>query len=576
MEIRIPALSFDFGPQKNRLRSVFEDMAQTETIQRIWRKDHTVWSKNPSSITDRLGWLDCPQKMVSALNELTHFTKEIRKAGFRSALLLGMGGSSLTANVFRACFGVGLNYLDLTVVDTTNPDTITTLTQQLDFEKTLFIVATKSGSTVETLSLQKHFYRHGTKVIGPAVVGDHFVAITDPGSSLADLAAQLNFRHTFINDPNIGGRYSALSFFGLLPAALLGVDIRRLIAGAAVMAGHSSESLTGPNDVNSAALLGIVMAEMSKIGRDKLVLFTSNGLAAFGPWAEQLVAESTGKKGQGILPVIGAPAIGLKELMPQPPDDRLFVFLRLDNDPTFDSVINHLKQKKQPLIQIDLKDIHDLGAEFFRWEFATAIAGALLNINPFDQPNVEAAKVSTRSLIVAYRKTGSLPEPAPDFEADGIRIYGFNSDAATALKRFVATNMNTTDKTKRSYVAIQAYLQETTATDDLLARLNTAIGQKFNLAVTVGYGPRFLHSTGQLHKGDGGQGLFIQLTADVKTDLPIPPVDACDDAAVTFGVLFKAQALGDYNALREAGRNVIRLHLGADPAGGLNHLIKSI
>jgi glucose-6-phosphate isomerase len=576
MAIRFPALSFDLGPYRNHFESVYEDIAQAETIRRIWRKDHTIWSKNPSSIADRLGWLDCPHKMVPALDELVDFTQDVQKAGLHSALLLGMGGSSLTANVFRSCFKITPACLDLTVVDTTNPDTISALTQQLDFEKTLFIVATKSGSTVETRSLQKHFYQHATKIIGPSEVGDHFVAITDPGSSLADLAVHLSFRRIFLNDPNIGGRYSALSFFGLLPAALLGVDIRRLMEGAAIMARHTAESSKKQENLNSAAKLGAVMAEMSKIGRDKLTLYTSEGLAAFCPWVEQLVAESTGKKGQGILPVIGAPEMSLKKIITQPLDDRLFVFLRLNNDPAFDTAISDLKQKRQPLIQLDLKNVYDLGAEFFRWEFATAVAGALLNINPFDQPNVEAAKVSARSLIAAYQKNGTLPEQTPDFEADGISVFGLKSDPATAINTFVTTNTNTAVKAKRSYIAIQAYLKETTETDELLARLQAAIAQKFELAVTLGYGPRFLHSTGQLHKGDGGQGLFIQLTADVKIDLPIPPAEAKVAVPVTFGVLFKAQASGDYSAMQEAGRNVLRIHLSDDPNSSLKQLIESI
>lgn len=577
MAIRFPALSVHFGPFKNHLETVHQDMAQAATIQRIWRRDHTLWSKDPASIADRLGWLDCPYKMGAAVDELERFTRDIRQAGFGRALLLGMGGSSLAANVFRLSFGVKPGYLDLTVVDTTDPEAIAGLTQQLDFEKTLFVVATKSGSTVETLSLQKHFYHHATKILGSDAAGDHFVAITDPGSGLADMAARSGFRHVFLNDPDIGGRYSALSFFGLVPAALLGVDIGRLIDRAASMADHTRKPSAGPNDVNSAAALGAAMAEMSKIGRDKLTLFISKPLAAFGPWIEQLVAESTGKKGKGILPVIGSPLISPKDVVSRHTDDRLFVFLRLDDDPAFDTPIDDLKQKGVPLIQIDLKDIYDLGGEFFRWEIATALAGALLGINPFDQPNVEAAKVSTNSLIAAYRQNGSLPEQTPAFEAGGIRVYGTEkySDPAEALKTFITTHMTAASAPKRSYVAIQAYLKETADINSLLNRLSAMIGQRFQLAVTVGYGPRFLHSTGQLHKGDGGHGLFIQLTADSQTDLPIPATDDKEGAPVSFGVLFKAQASGDYNAIRDAGRHIIRFHLSADPSKNLQQLVES-
>lgn len=572
MNVQLPALAVHMGPFEDQFATACQKVKSTKTVQRIWQKDHTLWSGNPAGISDRLGWLDCPQKMGATVDELKRLPSQLHQEGFKNAFLLGMGGSSLVTNVFKWSFGVKPDHIDVSVVDTTDPDTINALTQKIDFEKSLFIVATKSGSTVETLSLQKYFCKQVSEVLGPTVVGSHFMAITDPGSGLAELAAKKGFRHAFLNDPDIGGRYSALSFFGLVPAALMGIDIRKLLNRAAAMAQHTRTLTRETDSLSDAALLGAAMAQMSKQGRDKLTLIISKPLAAFGPWAEQLVAESTGKIGQGILPVLGQ-----ADEVDRHCDDRFFVFLRLKNDSGFNGAIEALKQKKQPYIQIDLNDIYDLGAEFFRWEIATAIAGAQLGINPFDQPNVEAAKVSARSLIAQYQQTGLLPEQTPAFEKEGIKVFGTEKDTqpAEAVTKAIADHLKT-DFPKSPYVAIQAYLTENVETDNLLSRLRDIIGRRFQVAVTVGYGPRFLHSTGQLHKGDGGHGLFIQLTADVTSDLTIPTENQKDDTPVTFGILFRAQASGDFNAISEAGRKVIRLHLGADPLAGLEKLAQSL
>lgn len=411
-------------------------------------------------------------------------------------------------------------------------------------------MATKSGGTAETLSAFKYFYSRLLETMDTDAAGQHFIAITDPGSALVDLAGQYNFRDTFLNDPNIGGRYSALSFFGLVPAALVGVDLETLLARAQTAAGNA-ESCNCPVDGdNAGAILGAIMGELAQAGRDKVTIITSPAVASFGDWVEQLVAESTGKEGKGILPVVGEPT-GAPEAYG---DDRLFVYLRLEGDDTHDAALAALAQAGQPVVTLRLQDAYDIGGQFFLWEMATVIAGARLGIQPFDQPNVEAAKVLAREMVAAYMEKGQLPagETAP-----------LTRDA---LKTFLS------QARPGDYVALQAYVQPTPATDAALSDLRRRLRDTLKLATTVGYGPRFLHSTGQLHKGDAGNGLFIQFTSEAMQDVPIPDEAGRPAAAMTFGVLKNAQALGDAQALRDAGRRVIRFDLGTDVVDGLNRL----
>jgi glucose-6-phosphate isomerase len=519
-------------------------------MHRIWAHDHTVWKPDPTEITNRLGWLHTVDAMNDIIPCLEALAEDVRAAGYTHALLLGMGGSSLAPDVFGKTCGVREGCLDLAVLDSTDPAAVLDHAGRLDLSRTLFIVATKSGSTVETLSFFKFFYNRVADALGIEEAGQHFIAITDPGSKLADLAREYDFRATFLNDPNIGGRYSALSYFGLVPAALIGVDLETLLDRALTMA-CNCEACNCPMDGdNNGGRLGAIMGELAKAGRDKITFVTSPQIASFGDWVEQLIAESTGKEGRGILPVVGEP-------LAQPAaygDDRLFIHLRLDGDETHDATVATLETAGHPVVRLRLRDLYDLGGQFFLWEMATAVAGHRLGINPFDQPNVEAAKVLARKMVTQYTEEGVLHrgESAPL--------------TAQALNEFLAQVQ------PGDYVALQAYVQPTAETDAALVALRVRLRDRLKLATTVGYGPRFLHSTGQLHKGDAGKGLFIQFTADDPRDAPIPDEAGSPGSTMSFGVLKAAQALGDRQALLDADRRVIRFHLGSDVVGGLKQL----
>jgi len=548
---------------------------ENNIIKRIWEHDHTVWKDDPAEIGNRLGWLHSPEVITGAVAEITAFVDVVRSVGYTHALLLGMGGSSLVSEVFRFTFGVKDGYLDLAVLDSTDPGAVIEKAKKSEPAKTLYIISTKSGGTVETLSFMKYFYNETVAALGAKEAGEHFIAITDPGSSLEAVGKKLDFRKIFLNDPNIGGRYSALSYFGLVPAALIGIDLDLILQRAAIMAENAGYRNCPVNGDNTAVRLGATMGELAMAGRDKTTLITSPSLSHFGTWVEQLVAESTGKEGKGILPVTG-------ETVSSPDKyakDRLFVYMRLNGDSTHDANLQSLEEDGQPVIQLNLSDVYDLCGEFFRWEMATAIAGIRLGINPFDQPNVESAKALAEKMVAAYQKEGKLPELAPKFQSYGISVYSdFEAGSlGEALERFFTLAEPGKDESAgRSYVAIQAYIKPSLETDAALQYLRTKIQQKYRMAVTIGYGPRFLHSTGQLHKGDAGLGLFIQFTADIENDLPIPDQIGDSASSITFGVLKNAQALGDRKALLDANRNVIRLHLGKDVLGNLKKLLDEI
>lgn len=527
-------------------------LEQDNVMARIWAHDHTVWKDNPTEITNRLGWLTIADAMHEKVAQLKTLVADVQADGYTDALLLGMGGSSLAPEVFRLTFGVAEGYLDLAVLDSTDPGVVLEHAAKLNLNKTLFIVSTKSGGTVETLSFFKYFYNRVVEAVSTDTVGAHFVAITDPGSKLETLAERYNFRTTLINDPNIGGRYSALSFFGLAPAAMIGVDVEQLLSRAQA----AVQDANGP-------LLGVIMGELALARRDKMTLITSPAIRSFGDWVEQLVAESTGKEGKGILPVVGEP-IGAPDVYGK---DRLFVYIKLAGDTTHDTAVHALENAGQPIVRIELQDMYDLGSSYFLWEIATAVASYRLSINPFDQPNVESAKVLARQMVAAYHETGKLPTLTPMLKGD-ITVYGdvAADSPGAALKAFVAQGA------PGAYIALQAYIHPTAESDAALRRLSTALRTATGYAVTIGYGPRFLHSTGQLHKGDGGNGLFIQFTATMPQDADIPDEAGKPESAMTFGVLKESQALGDRQALLDAGRKIIRFDLGADIAGALDTL----
>jgi transaldolase/glucose-6-phosphate isomerase len=549
------------GRYQAAVDSAMAEMAENKIMKRIWSHDYTVWKSEPTEITNRLGWLRTAEVMRTNIDRLDVLTDAVCGDGYTHALLLGMGGSSLAPEVFRKTFGVADGYLDLSVLDSTVPGTVLSFAERLDPSRTLFIVSTKSGGTVETLSFFKFFYNWTANALGADRAGEHFIAITDPGSKLADLAEAYGFRDMFLNDTNIGGRYSALSYFGLVPAALIGMDLACLLDRALEVSTVCDSGVVA--DDTPGAWLGAALGELAKAGRDKVTFSISPAVASFGDWVEQLIAESSGKEGKGILPVVGEP-LG-------PPDvygnDRLFVYLQLDSDDTHDTAIQALEETQHPVVRLRQHDRYDLGAQFFLWEVATAVAGYGLGINPFDQPNVEAAKVLARQMVAEYQKTGALPSEQ-SVPLSSAALDGF-------LKQARPGGPGGVFQKHRSYIAIQAYVQPTEQTDEALRTLRTKLRGRYHLATTVGYGPRFLHSTGQLHKGDAGNGLFIQFTADDPRDAAIPDEAGAAESSISFGVLKKAQALGDGQALVDAGRRVVRFHLGADVIGGLKQLTET-
>lgn len=540
------------GEYLSEIQKVKSEYTSKNIAQRIYEKDFTVWSDKPEEISNRLDWLNSPDETLTKFDEINSFVEDVKAAGFTNALLLGMGGSSLAPEVFRLSFGVKENHPDLEILDSTDPGAILNCARKFDPKKTLYIVSTKSGGTIETLSFFKYFFTNCKKEIGDNA-GNHFVAITDPGSKLEDMAAELNFRKIFINNPNIGGRYSVLSLFGSVPAALVGVDLRKLLDNAY---GVKEEC---KHEESSSANIGIAVATLAQMGRDKLTFIYSDQIKSFGTWVEQLIAESTGKNGVGILPVEG-------ELLVAPEyydDDRVFIYTHFENDNKYSEKIESLKSAGHPVIEIILNDIYDLGSEFFRWEFVTAVAGWKLGIQPFDQPNVESAKIEAKAMINSYLENGILPVLEEAIEENGIKLYGETSDKnlSGAISQFISL-LN--EKSNFNYVAIMAYVTPTEEIIEPLQNLRTKIQKKYKSAVTTGYGPRFLHSTGQLHKGDGGKGLFIQITESIKEDVAIPEEPGGKDSKVTFGILKTAQLLGDRQALLKNNRRVITIDLGND------------
>jgi transaldolase/glucose-6-phosphate isomerase len=534
------------------VRQGLERLEKEQVMSRIWAHDHTVWSPDPEEITNRLGWLHVAAEMLPEVPELGTFADSLRGDGYANVLLLGMGGSSLASEVFCHILGVADGYLDSSVLDSTDPGAVLACAAGLDPAHTLFVVASKSGTTAETLAGFRFFYNRALAAVGQEHAGEHFVAITDPGTPLVKLARDLRFRHAFQADPNLGGRYSALSHFGMVNAALIGADIRRLLQGAQHAADRCAADVAAAE--NPAAHLGTVLGVLASHGRDKLTWLASPRVAHFGAWVEQLIAESTGKSGKGIVPLVREP-LANPEVYGQ---DRLFVTLEVEGQPLDADSLQALEKAGHPLVRMRLRDTCDLGSQMFLWELATAVAGYHLGIQPFNQPNVESAKARAREAIRAYENSGSLPEAAAS-EPSPEEVRGFLAQARSG-----------------DYVALQAWLTPSLQVDSALQGLRLRLRDRTRLAVTCDFGPRFLHSTGQLHKGDRGNGLFIQLTADDIVDVPIPDQAGSGKSSMTFGVLKEAQAQGDFRALRQAGRRVIRFHLNRDILSGLATLSEGL
>ncbi|HEY5638493.1 MAG TPA: glucose-6-phosphate isomerase [Dehalococcoidia bacterium] len=512
-------------------------------------------------IGQRLGWVNLHESMRASLDELSGFAEWVNALGFRHAVVLGMGGSSLAPEVFQRTFGSAPGYPELYVLDTTDPLAILRVENRIDVHATLFIVSSKSGTTLETTSLERYFAERTLDATGDTGALDNFVAVTDPDTPLHHRARESGFHRVFVNPPDVGGRFSALSFFGLVPAAAIGINVEKLLDSAATIDGED------------AAALGERLAALAKEGRDKLTFLSAPGLDSFGAWAEQLIAESTGKGGQGIVPIDGEPPGVAKSYGA----DRVFVSMQLEErDEETAAAADRIEAAGHPVIRIDVPGPYGLGAEFLRWEIATAAAGAKLGLNPFDEPNVAESKDNTNRVIQQYETTGALPNPAPIVEEDGLALAADDSTLARlegAPERTIGALVaeHFLRSPEGSYLAVTAYIPQTEDHERQLTRLRTALRDATRRATTVGYGPRFLHSTGQLHKGGPATGVFLQLVMNDEIDLDVP-----GEQSFTFSVLKRAQALGDLAALLGRGRPVVRVSLGDDTAANLRMLVDRV
>ncbi len=532
------------GAYLSDVEATLADLQKRDVVGRVWRKDHTVWKPDPEEITDRLGWLNVTDLMCEQLPALASFAEEVRSAGFRHVVLLGMGGSSMGPEVLRQTFGSAAGYPELVVLDSTVPAWVQGVTEGIDPARTLFLVSSKSGTTIEPISFYRHFRGLVEQAIGKEEAGGNFVAITDSGTPLERLAGELGFRRVFSNSADLGGRYSVLSYFGLVPAMLMGIDVGALLDRADCMREGCASCV--PAHENPGAWLGTIMGILALQGRDKLTLVTSPSISSFGLWMEQLIAESTGKDSKGIVPVAGEPLADPAHYS----DDRVFAYLRLEGDDNsaIDEAMKGIESSGQPVVRLDLRDRYDLGAEFFRWEFATTVAGSILGIHPFDQPNVQQAKDLTGRVLQDYQDSGRLPEV----------------DAPTSLDDLLP------EVKQGDYLAVMASTRQTPETDQALAELRRKVMERHGIATTLGYGPRFLHSTGQLHKGGPNTGLFLQVTASHERDVEIP------GQPYSFGVLADAQALGDLRALQDLDRRVARVHLSTGDGAAIARLAMAL
>ncbi|HEV8437592.1 MAG TPA: RpiB/LacA/LacB family sugar-phosphate isomerase [Methylomirabilota bacterium] len=528
-------------------------------LDRLWTKDATLWKGDPAAVRNRLGWLTAPTIMRAHAEDLKAFADEVRRLQFSQILVLGMGGSSLSTELLAQTFGSKMGFPDLFMLDSTDPAAVKHALDRINLPRTLFLVSSKSGTTAETLAFYAYF-REKVEATAPPKPGMQFVAITDPGTPLDAMARETGFRHTFLNPASIGGRYSALSFFGLVPAALIGVDVKALLERARVMVDQSGNTVSVPE--SPAVRLGAALAALATAGRDKVTLILSPKIRALGPWLEQLIAESLGKEGKGLVPVVDEP-VGTPVVYG---GDRLFVAVTLEEDGSQDAALDALADAGHPIVRLTLKDPLDIGAEFFRWELATATAGAILGVNPFDEPDVGRAKENTATLLAEWAKTRRLPEWPADAEEDGIVLMAKSSTKPASVAQALTAHL--AQAQSGDYLAIQAYLEPSAEIRNRLQSFRALLRDRLKIATTLGFGPRYLHSTGQLHKGGPPNGLFIQITGDDKDELPIP------GAGYDFSTFKAAQALGDLQALHQAGRRVVRLHLTGKPTQTLQQLLQ--
>ena len=545
---------------EKKVKTSLEEWQTTGLVRRMWAGDPAVWTGQDEG--KWLGWLTITEDQMAHLNHLNELTDQVKQGGFTHAVLLGMGGSSLCVEVLEKTFGNAPGFPQMHVLDSTDPAQIRVVESAIDIAKTLFIVSSKSGSTLEPNIFKQYFFERVAQSVGAGKAGKHFFAITDPGSKMEQVAKSDSFSGIFHGLPSIGGRYSALSNFGMVPAAVMGLDVAKFLDKTEEMVHSCTSCVT--TDHNPGVILGTILGTLAKEGRDKVTLITSPALADLGAWLEQLLAESTGKEGRGLIPVdreiLGNPSVYGK--------DRVFAYIRFkpEIDTEQEMAVNLLAQAGQPVVQITVEDKYDLGQEFFRWEVATAVAGSLIGINAFNQPDVEASKIATKQLTTEYEKNGQLPAETPIFEAAGMKLF---TDAANAsdlgqqpsLAAYVKAHLNRLQP--GDYFALLGFIEMNALHDRQLQSIRTAVRDHKKVATCLGFGPRFLHSTGQAYKGGPNSGVFLQLTCDDAKDLPVP------GQKYTFGVVKAAQARGDFSVLTERKRRALRIHLGPDVHAGL-------
>jgi transaldolase/glucose-6-phosphate isomerase len=544
------------------VKTAIGDWQSGNKMQRLWQHDASLWTGDDEA--KWLGWLDVVEEQIANPVELRNFAKEVWSAGFKDILLLGMGGSSLCPEVLRMTYGKIAGYPDLHVLDSTDPAQVKAFENKIDIGRTLFIVSSKSGSTLEPNIFKQYFFERTKQVVGADKAGSHFVAITDPGSKMQQVAEGDRFRHIFFGKPSIGGRYSALSHFGMVPAAAIGVDTKKFLDRAQEMVRACGPSASV--EANPGAVLGIILGTAARSGRDKVTIITSPDISDLGAWLEQVLAESTGKVGKGIIPVdreeLAAPEVY--------GHDRVFAYIHTQHatDVRIDAKVAALEEAGHAVLRIAMSDTYDLGAEFFCWEIATAVAGSIIGINAFNQPDVEASKIATRNLTSAYEKTGSLPAEQPVVGEDGIKLFTDEKNAAE-LARAAGGDKSLAGYLKAhldrigagDYFALLGFIQMNEEHEKKLQAIRHSVRDKKHVATCLGFGPRFLHSTGQAYKGGPNSGVFLQITCDDTVELPVP------GQKYTFGVVKAAQARGDFQVLVERGRRALRVHLHDVDAG---------
>ncbi|MEP7352538.1 MAG: bifunctional transaldolase/phosoglucose isomerase [Acidobacteriota bacterium] len=550
--------------QRAAVGQVLDEWRNSDNVSRLWNRDASLWTSTTEA--QWLGWLDIVQSQLRDIGRFPAFAAEVRRRDFSDIVLLGMGGSSLCPEVLSKSFGRIKGAPAFHVLDSTDPAQVLTLERRINIAKSLFIVSSKSGSTLEPNIFKQYFFERARRE------GSQFVAITDPGSKMEEVAKRDGFLQIFHGVPSIGGRYSALSDFGMIPAAAMGIDVFQLLDGARTMVEACSP--WQPVDQNPGVVLGAYLGALGRAGHDKVSIVCSPGIRDFGAWMEQLIAESTGKEGKGLIPVDREPLATPSQYGL----DRVFVYMRLDTgfDPAQDRAIASLEAVGQPVVRIPVANAYQLGAEFFRWEMATAVAGSVLGINPFDQPDVEAAKIEAKKLTTAFEQTGSLPKQIPAFEEDGIRVYGDTDDKRLVdvfrnhFKGLSAGDFLMGRFRPGNYIGLLAFIEMNERHEGILQSLRERLRDATRAATCLQFGPRFLHSTGQAYKGGPPTGVFLQITADDVQDVPIP------GQKFTFGIVKAAQAQGDLEVLKARGRKTLRVHLTGDIAMGLSKLASAI